>query len=144
MRRRDMFALGTLAVAGAAASSALAGGPTDSGPSANPSLNIAGVGLPIITEGRIRNYVFVTLRLTLGDGQTAEALRGKEPYFRDALVRQAHRTPFVLADDWTRVDSDAIGNWLMQAATSISGPGSIAGAEVALQTPRRRTGVRRG
>ncbi len=144
MRRRDLFALGTLAVAGAAASSAAASGPTGSEPTPNASLNIAGVGLPIIAEGRIRNYVFVTVRLTLGTGQTPETLRAKEPYFRDALVRQAHRTPFVLAGDWTRVDSAAISDWLMRAAPSIAGPGSISAAEVALQTPRRRTGVRQG
>ncbi|MEQ7155422.1 hypothetical protein [Brevundimonas aurifodinae] len=143
MKRRDLIAFGTLAVAGAAASAASAAGPTESAPTANPSLNIAGVGLPIIADGRIRNYVFVTVRLTLGTGQTPEMLRAREPYFRDALVRQAHRTPFVLADDWTRVDSTAIAAWLMRAAPAIAGPGSISAAEVALQTPRRRTGVRR-
>ncbi|KPF78518.1 hypothetical protein IP78_11060 [Brevundimonas sp. AAP58] len=142
MRRRDLFALGTLAVAATAAGSASAGGPTSSSGTVAPSLNIAGVGVPIIAGGRIRNYVFVTLRLTLGSGQTPEMMRAKEPYYRDALVRQAHRTPFVLADDWTRVDSEAISAWLMRAAPSISGAGSIASAEVALQTPRRRTGVR--
>lgn len=144
MRRRDLFALGTLAVASAAATSVVAGEAAKSEPTTNPALNIGGVGLPIISEGRIRNYVFVTVRLTLGTGQTPEMLRAKEPYFRDALVRQAHRTPFVLDDDWTRVDSAAICSWLMRAAPSISGPGSITGAEVALQTPRRRTGVRQG
>lgn len=144
MRRRDILSLGTLAIAGAAASSAAAEAASGSEASANPSLNIAGVGLPIIADGRIRNYVFVTVRLTLGTGQTPEMMRAKEPYFRDALVRQAHRTPFVLADDWTRVDGAAIGAWLVRAAPAISGPGSITAAEVALQTPRRRTGVRQG
>jgi hypothetical protein len=142
MRRRDLFAFGTFAVALTSAGRASAGGPTASSGSVSPSLNIAGVGVPIITGGRIRNYVFVTLRLTLGTGQTPETMRAKEPYFRDALVRQAHRTPFVLAGDWTRVDSEAISAWLMRASASISGPGSISGVEVALQTPRRRTGVR--
>lgn len=142
MRRRDLLALGTLAAAGAAASGAVAGEPKSSAATGPLSLNIAGVGLPIIAEGRIRNYVFVTVKLTLGSGQTPEQMRAKEPYYRDALVRAAHRTPFVLADDWTRVDGAAISAMLMQAAPGISGAGSIAAAEVALQTPRRRTGVR--
>jgi hypothetical protein len=142
MRRRDLLALGTLAAAGAAASGAVAGEPKASAPAGGMSLNIAGVGLPIIADGRIRNYVFVTVKLTLGGGQTPEQMRAKEPYYRDALVRAAHRTPFVLADDWTRVDGAAISAMLMRAAPGISGAGSIAAAEVALQTPRRRTGVR--
>lgn len=141
MRRRDIFALGTLAMA-AAATGAAAGEPA--GETVAPSLNIAGVGLPIITDGRIRNYVFVTVRLTLGDGHTPEQLRAKEPHYRDALVRAAHRTPFVLADDWTRVDDVAISAMLMRIAPGISGAGSIVAAEVALQTPRRRTALRQG
>lgn len=142
MRRRDLFALGTLAVAGATVAAGSASAGPDKAAPEGASLNIAGVGLPIIAGGRIRNYVFVTVRLTLGEGQTPEAMRAKEPYFRDALVRAAHRTPFVLANDWTRVDDAAVSAILMRIAPSISGPGSIVGAEVALQTPRRRTGVR--
>ncbi len=140
MRRRDIFALGSLALAGAAATSASASdAPADPGGAA---LNIAGVGLPIISGGRIRNYVFVTIRLYLGGGQTPETMRAKDPYFRDALVRAAHRTPFVLADDWTRVDDAAVCAMLMAAVPAISGAGSVVRAEVALQAPRRRTGVR--
>jgi len=143
MRRRDIFALGSLALAGAAATRASAGdAPAASEDAA--SLNIAGVGLPIISGGRIRNYVFVTVRLYLGGGQTPETMRAKDPYFRDALVRAGHRTPFVLADDWTRVDDAAVCAMLMAAAPGISGPGSVVRAEVTLQAPRRRTGVRQG
>lgn len=143
MRRRDIFALGTLALAGAAATSASASDAPAAGDS-NPSLNIAGVGLPIIVGGRIRNYVFCTIRLYLGGGATPETMRAKDPYFRDALVRAAHLTPFVVPDDWTRVDEAAIAAMLMRAAPGISGAGSVVRAEVALQTPRRRTGVRQG
>lgn len=139
MRRRDLFALGTLALAGTVASTASA---SEDAPSGSVTSNIAGVGLPIISGGRIRNYVFVTISLTLGGGFTPEQMRAKEPYFRDALVRAAHRTPFVLADDWTQVDAPAVCAMLMRVAPSIAGAGSIASVQVALQTPRRRTGVR--
>ncbi len=142
MRRRDIFALGTLALAGAVATSASAS--EDAASEGTPSLNIAGVGLPIISGGRIRNYVFVTIRLYLGGGQTPETMRAKDPYFRDALVRAAHRTPFVVADDWTRVNETAISAMLMSAAPAISGAGSVVRADVVTQTPRRRTGVRQG
>lgn len=140
MLRRDLFALGTLAIAATAAGSAAA---SSDEPTGNPSLNIAGVGLPIIVDGRIRNYIFVTIRLTLGAGQTPEQMRAKEPYYRDALVKAAHATPFVMPDDWTVIDSAAVSAMLMRVAPRISGAGSIARAEVALQTPRRRTGMRR-
>ncbi|MBU1347352.1 MAG: hypothetical protein KKA16_10435 [Alphaproteobacteria bacterium] len=140
MRRRDLIAVGTLALAGSAATAAAASdAPAAAG---GLSINIAGVGLPIISDGRIRNYVFVTVSLSLAPGQAPDQLRAKEPYFRDALVRAAHRTPFVLAGDWTQVDAPAVCAMLMRVAPSISGAGSIVGAQVALQAPRRRTGMR--
>lgn len=141
MLRRNIFALGTLAIAATAAGSAFA---SEKEPTGDPTLNIAGVGLPIIVGGRIRNYVFVTIRLTLGGGQTPEMMRLKEPYYRDALVKAAHVTPFVVQDDWTVVDAAAISAMLVRAAPGISGAGSVVRAEVALQTPRRRTGMRQG
>lgn len=143
MRRRDLFAFGTLALAGTVASATpAAASDPKSAPAEVVPLNIGGVGLPIIVNGRIRNYIFVTVSLTPGPGHTLEQVRAKEPHFRDALVRAAHRTPFVVADDWTVIDSDAVAEALMRVAPSISGAGSIASASVALQSPRRRTGMR--
>ena len=146
MRRRDLFTVGTLALAGAAATTASASSsaakPEPAAETGPVSLNIAGVGLPIIADGRIRNYIFVTVRLTLGAGQTPQTMRAKEPFFRDALVRAAHRTPFVLADDWSRIDDAAVSAMIMAAAPGLSGAGSVTRAEVALQTPRRRTSTR--
>ena len=140
MRRRDLIAVGTLALAAAPAMAAESKKPTSGG----SARNISGVALPIITDGRIRNYVFVTVRLQLGDSQTPELMRAQEPYYRDALVRAAHRTPFVIADDWTRVDEVAISAFMMRVAPTISGAGAITAAEVAIQTPRRRMSLRQG
>lgn len=139
MRRRDLFALGTLALAGTAATAASASDAPSGGTAVTS--NIAGVGVPIIVGGRIRNYVFVTISLTLGGSFTPEQMRAKEPYFRDALVRAAHRTPFVLANDWTQVDAPALCAAMMRIAPTIAGPGGVTRVQVALQTPRRRTGV---
>ncbi|MBB5745506.1 hypothetical protein [Brevundimonas variabilis] len=140
MNRRTLLTAGTVIAAGTAASPALAsekkGGSTEAA-----ALNIAGLGLPIIAGGRIRNYVFVTLRLTLGGGATPEQMRAKEPFFRDALVKAAHRTPFVVATDWTVVNAAAVCASVMRMAPGIAGAGKVARAEVLIQTPRRRTGV---
>ncbi|MFT4913881.1 MAG: hypothetical protein ACI9YM_002491 [Brevundimonas sp.] len=136
MRRRDLIA-GTVAVAAAAPSVALASeneSPTDAAP-----LAVAGVGLPIIAGGRVRNYIFVTLRLHLGRGQTAERVRTKEPYLRDALTRAAYRTPFTVADDWNVIDVAALSASLMRSATTLVGRGAVTRVEVFSQVPRHRT-----
>lgn len=141
MRRRDLIAAaGTVAAASAVASAAHAGGPTAA--PAGAVLNIAGVGLPVIVDGRLRNYVFVSVRLHLGAGKTPEFMRTKEPFIRDALVKVAHRTPFSIADDWTRLNESALAASLQAAAAAIAGRGSVTRVEVTSQAPRRRTGVR--
>lgn len=144
MDRRRLITAGTVAAASCVAASAAVAGEKKSGAAAGAHLNIAGLGLPIISGGRIRNYVFVTMRLTLGGGASPEQMRAKEPFFRDALVKAAHRTPFVVADDWTVVNAPAVCAAVMRMAPGIAGTGKVTRAEVLIQTPRRRTGVRPG
>lgn len=140
MRRRDLIALSAALPAIVAAEPALAG----DAPPAGASLNIPGVGLPVIAGGRIRNYVFISLRLHLGGSATPENMRPKEAFFRDALVRSGYRTPFTVADDWTVLDGPAISASLMRSAAVIAGRGAITRVEIISQAPRRRTGVHPG
>lgn len=135
MRRRDLIAATAVLSGAAVAAPALAG---EKAPSAGGVLNISGVGLPIIIGGRIRNYVFVALRLHLGGSATPESIRPKEAYLRDALVRAGHRTPFVVADDWSRIDVAALSASLTRSAATIVGRGAVTRVEVVSQAPRRR------
>ncbi len=135
MRRRDLIA------ATAALSTVATASVAEEAPPGGQSLSMPGVGLPVITEGRLRNYVFVSLRLHLGGSATPETMRTKEAYLRDALVRAGHRTPFVVADDWTRIDPAALSASLVRSAATIAGRGSVTRVEIVSQAPRRRIGV---
>lgn len=140
MRRRDLIAASAVlpvVVAGAAAAG-------DKPASGLAPLSIAGVGLPIISGGRIRNYIFVSLRLHLGGSATPESMRPKEAFFRDALVRAGHRTPFVVPDDWTVIDAAAVSASLMRSAVAIAGRGAVTRVEIVSQAPRTRSTTRRG
>ena len=141
MRRRDLIAASIAAPALARAATARASDKPAQGPA---SLGIAGVGLPVISGGRIRNYVFVSLRLHLGGSATPESMRPREAYLRDALVRAGHRTPFVVEGDWTRIDTAALSASLMRSAVSVAGRGAVTRVEVISQAPRRRTGLGAG
>jgi hypothetical protein len=138
MRRRDLIAASAALPVLAAGSEAMA---SDRPAPGGASISMAGVGLPIIAGGRLRNYVFVSLRLHLGGSATPESMRPKEAFLRDALVRAAHRTPFTVADDWTVIDTAALSASLVRAAAPIAGRGSVTRVEVVSQAPRRRTGV---
>ncbi|MGQ3067927.1 MAG: hypothetical protein ACT6TH_14980 [Brevundimonas sp.] len=140
MRRRDLIAASALLPAALATPTAA----SEKSSQAGAVLNISGVGLPVIANGRIQNYVFVSLRLHLGGSATPESVRPKEAYLRDALVRAGHRTPFTVANDWTRLDAAALSASLMRSATAIVGRGAVTRVEIVAQAPRRRTGVRAG
>lgn len=141
MDRRTLIATGSVALTNAVAKASSASASSSDAPAAPAALSIAGLGLPVIEGGRLRNYVFVSLRLELGAGKTVEQMRPKEAFFRDAIVRAAHKTPFTVAGDWTRLDERALSAALISASTVIAGRGSVRRVEVVAQNPRRRTGM---
>lgn len=96
------------------------------------------VALPIVSERRLVNYVFVNVRLNLTTSANAAKLREKEPFFRDALVRAAHRTPFTNPADLSTVDVPRLTAALMRDATTIAGAGQIRTVAITSQAPRRR------
>lgn len=96
------------------------------------------VALPIVFKGQLVNYIFVYVRLNLTSGANTSRLREKEPYFRDALVRAGHRTPFTVPTDLSKIDVDRLCATLKQEATTIAGSGQIASVVVTSQAPRRR------
>lgn len=138
MQRRTLIKAGALLTASAAAGAVQA---SEKAAPAAAVLNLPGMGLPIITDGRVRNYVFIVLKLHLGAGHTVEAVRAKEAYLRDALVRAGHRTPFVLPDTWLALDTAALSAALIRSASTLIGRGAVTRVEVVSQTPRRRTGM---
>jgi hypothetical protein len=99
------------------------------------------VAIPVVDGGRLRNYVFVNVRLTLSSRVDPNAVRPREPYFRDALVRTAHRTPFVVPGDWNRINEAALKDSLYRQASAIAGPGAITGVVISSATPQRRVGM---
>jgi hypothetical protein len=100
------------------------------------NISISPVALPIVVDGKLVNYVFVTIRLDLAPLANSTKLREKEPYFRDALVRAAHRTPFTLRSDLTKVDEPRLKAVMMQEAAAIAGPGVVRAVVIVSQAPK--------
>lgn len=96
------------------------------------------VGLPIVSKGELVNYVFVYIRINLTSSASVSKLRDMEPFFRDALVRSAHRQPFTLASDLGKIDAPRLTATMMRDAVAIAGPGQIRSVVVTSQASRRR------
>ena len=134
MLRRALIAASlVLATAGGPARGA-PGGPAQVG----QYVDLQPIGLPVVMRGQLINYVFVYVRLNLDANADASRLRDKEPAFRDALVRMAHRTPFTVPTDFNRVEEGRLTTGLMREAVVIAGPGSIRSVVVTSQAPQHR------
>jgi hypothetical protein len=122
----------------AAATASAADGTKEGAGDVGQYVDLQPVGLPIVARGQLVNYVFVYIRVNLTNSANAAKLREHEPYFRDALVRAAHRTPFTVANDYTKIDEPRLTAALFREASAITGPGQIRSVVVTSQQPRRR------
>lgn len=102
------------------------------------------VGLPIVVRGQLVNYIFVYIRLNLSAEADTPTLRAKEPVFRDALVRLAHRTPFTLAKDYNKIDEKRLAASFLNEANAIGGPGTVTSVVITQSFPRYHIPVPKG
>ena len=132
MDRRAFLAAGAVATAAAATSAS-----AEEAAEAPPSYDLSAVGLPVVIDDRIRNYVFVRLKLHLEAGQDPTAIREKDPHIRDSLVRMGHRSPFTVPGEANRLNGAAIAGHAMAACIRVYGRGVVARVEVLSQQPQR-------
>lgn len=144
MDRRHLLALGPIAlVAAAAASAASASEGGEKKDSSGQYVDLSPVAIPIIVDGKLINYVFTSVRLNLTPSADSIKLRAKEPYFRDALVRAAHRTPFTNLKNYTVIDEGRLKSVMLREARAIGGAQNFVSVSVTSQTPKQRSGLPR-
>ena len=136
--KRAMVIAGLAALWAGVASPAAQAEDTPPKPDNEQAVTLSPVALPIVVDGRLANYIFVTVKVLLTPSADVFTLRDKEPYFRDALVRAGHRTPFTLANDYNHVDEAKLDATLFNAAQAITGPGKVLRVQVISQTPQHR------
>ena len=102
-------------------------------------IDLSPIALPIVLDHRLINYVFVQVRINLSPSADAPRLREKEPWFRDALVRAAHRTPFTKATDYTVIDEARMKAALMREAALITPARNLLSVTLISQTPKQRS-----
>ena len=135
MRRRQILAALPFALAAGAA--AASEPPKKS--SGGQYIDLSPVALPIVLNNRLINYVFVQVRINLSPSADAPKIREKEPWFRDALVRAGHRTPFTKATDYTVIDEARMKASLMREAALIIPARNLRSVSLISQTPKQRS-----
>lgn len=102
----------------------------------DPVIKLGSMALPIVAEGRLINYIFVELSLTLPPGGDVTAFAGKEPLLRDALVRTAHKQPLNKPGSYVLLDEPKLKSIVMREAVALVGKGKVAAVTIGKQTPR--------
>lgn len=136
--RRRAFLAASLALAAtpAWASSPKKGKDGEGEAKADPVIKLQSLALPIVVDGRLVNYVFVQLSMTLKPEVPVTVFEGKEPMLRDAIVREAHSKPFVRPDSYTAIDEARLKASILRETNSLIGPGKAALVTIVKQTPR--------
>lgn len=106
-------------------------------------VDLAPLALPVVVDGRVVNYVFVSIRVNLSASANGPKLQEREPYFRDALVRAGHRAPFTRYDDYTRLDDDKLRAAMFTASVAIAGPGQVTSITILSETAKQHSGLPR-
>jgi hypothetical protein len=119
---------------------ALAAGPaaaSDELKKPSSSVLMSPVALPVIVDGKLANYIYITLRLNLAPKADSGKLREKEPFFRDALLRAAYRSPLHKADDPNSLDPIKLRVAVMRESAAIAGPGQVVSFQLIRAQPQR-------
>ena len=128
------------------AAPALAAEPDKSGAGkdgpAGQYVDVSPVAIPILADGRLVNYVFVTFRVQLTAMADASKWRAKEPYFRDALARIGNRMSFTDPKNYAAVDAPRLVDAFTREATAIAGK-NVKAVVITSQTPKQRLGLPR-
>ena len=135
------LAVAALAVVSLPPARAAAPDPSAAKGAAGQYFDLSPVGVPVVSKGRLANYVFVSVRLIVRPGVDVTKVRQKEPYVRDALVRLSSRSPLNPPSDLNRIDEAALRSRLLAACPQILGPGVVSSVQVLSQTPQRRVAL---
>ena len=142
MRRREILsaALMTAASAVAATSAGASAPPSKKNETVGQYVDLSPLAIPSMEGRRLRNYIFVAVRVKLTPRADPQKLRDKEPWFRDAIVRAAHRAAFNMPGDFDRLDEARFKAMATAEAGRIAGAGLVAGVQFTTPPqPQRRT-----
>jgi len=141
MRRRELVSVAVMTAASAvAAGAASAGAPPKKSETVGQYVDLSPLAIPSMEGRRLKNYIFVAIRVHLTARADPQKLRDKEPWFRDAIVRAAHRQAYNLPGDFDRLDEPRFKAMAAVEAGKVAGAGMVARIQfTSPPQPQRRT-----
>ncbi len=104
-----------------------------------PMVQLQSLAIPITVNGRLANYLFLSIRINLTDKAPEAKVREKEPYFRDAVVRVSSKISFNKDGRDDQLDQARFKAALLPEFARIAGPNVVKSIDVLKESPKRRT-----
>ena len=102
----------------------------EGGPPPARAVDLNHLVMPVATNDRLRNYLFVSVRLIVAGGVDVWDVRGQSHFMRDAIVRAAHKTDVAQEDNADSPDKDLVVELVAEAIKPIVGDETIEAIEV--------------
>jgi hypothetical protein len=125
---RKFLALSFLLVSAPAASAAEHGEPAEkpAATAAPNSVEMPSLIAPVVMDGKLAGYFYISSRLTATSASNAIAIREKLAFIQDAFVRDVNARP-ILVNDPAQLDRAQLGKRMVADAQKILGAGKITG-----------------
>jgi len=102
------------------------------------TMDAAYIAVPVVRDGRLVNYLFVTVRVDIASGVDLWRTREKAHFLRDALVRAAHATPLASTERVDQLNEPAALRAFRGAAREALGERAVRSVSI-LQVHSSRT-----
>jgi len=101
-------------------------------------LDLSGVGLPVLQDGRVVNYVLVRLRINLNPGISRPDIEAGEPFVRERMLKAAFRAPLNSGTELMALDPQKLEAQTLSAARAVYGATRVQSVEIRDQKPQKR------
>lgn len=111
----------------------------------NRTIEIQSVPAPVFMNGKLRNYIFLSVKLEMAKGQNVLAERERVHFVRDILVRNLHKTSIGKADKPDEIDEELTKKLVHASAAQVFGEKAVAAVTIVSADPlRQRQAIHRG
>lgn len=122
-----------------------AGSKPKDGADSNRTIDIQSVPAPIFSNGKLQNYIFLSVKLEMAKGQNVLRDRERVHFVRDALVRNLHKTSIGKPDKSDEVDEALTMKIVQASAAHVYGEKAVAAVTIVSAEPlRQRQAIRGG
>jgi hypothetical protein len=98
-------------------------------PGSQRVMEIRNLVAPVVRDGRLVNYLFLDIKIDLGDGDIWK-LRDKSHFVRDAMIRAVHKTSIASAARDDKADMARAVQVLDGATKQVLGAAAVKGVTV--------------